>query len=49
VIGTPAAIMVRRASALSPIFRIISELGPMKRILQVSQISAKCAFSDRKP
>ena len=39
--GTPASIIVRRASALSPIRRIVSGRGPMKVIPHSPQISAK--------
>ena len=48
-IGSPAACIVRRASTLSPMRRIISAVGPMKVKPQDSQTSAKCAFSARKP
>ncbi len=47
--GTPAAIIARRAAALSPIARMAAGGGPMKRMLQASQTSAKWAFSARKP
>ena len=49
VTGTPAAATVFRAIALSPIARIISELGPMNRMWHDSHTSAKCAFSERNP
>ena len=47
--GTPASIIVRRASALSPMRRICSGVGPMKTRPLRSQISANSAFSARKP
>ena len=47
--GTPALRAFSRASDLSPIRRIDSGEGPMKRILQDWQTSAKWAFSDRNP
>ena len=49
VTGTPAAIIVLRASDLFPIRFIISALGPMKAILHFSHSSANFAFSERKP
>jgi len=49
VTGTPALRMVCRATFLSPIMRMFSAEGPMKTMLQFLQISAKCAFSERKP
>ena len=48
-IGRPAVFMVRLASALSPMRRIISGLGPMNVNPHDSQTSTKCAFSDRNP
>ena len=47
--GSPASFMVRRATALSPILRIISGVGPMKVKPHEAHTSAKCAFSDRNP
>ncbi len=47
--GTPAFCAVSRALALSPICLMLSGLGPMKRIPVELQISAKLAFSARKP
>ncbi len=47
--GSPAARMVRRATALSPIWRIISGVGPMNTNPHDAHTSAKCAFSDRNP
>ena len=49
VVGTPLASAVARAVALSPIIEITFAEGPMNWILQLSQISAKRAFSERKP
>jgi hypothetical protein len=48
VTGTPALRAVARAMFLSPIARIASLLGPMNLMWQLSQTSAKCAFSARK-
>jgi len=48
-IGTPAAVMVRRASTLSPIILMTSGLGPMNLMLQSSQIFAKVSDSARNP
>ena len=48
-IGRPAALMVRLASDLSPMRRIISGVGPMNVKPQDVATSTKCAFSDRKP
>jgi hypothetical protein len=47
--GRPAAFIVARATALSPILRIISGVGPMNTKPHEAHTSAKCAFSDRKP
>jgi len=49
MIGTPAASIVSRALALSPISRIMLGAGPMNRIRHASQTSAKWADSARKP
>jgi len=49
MIGTPAASIVSRARALSPIRRMTLGLGPMNRRWQASHTSAKCADSARKP
>jgi len=49
VTGTPALIMLRRASVLSPMRRMTSALGPTKRMPRSAQISASSAFSERKP
>ena len=48
-IGTPALRMVSRAATLSPMARMAELGGPMNLMLQFSQTSAKCAFSDKKP
>ncbi len=48
-IGTPALTIAARAEILPPIRRISAGVGPMKRSLQRSHISANSAFSDRKP
>ena len=47
--GMPSRLAVRLASILSPMMRICSALGPMKVMLWSARISAKRAFSDRKP
>ena len=47
--GTPAAAIVRRALSFTPIKRVTPGDGPMKRMLDSSQTSAKSAFSLRKP
>ncbi len=47
--GTSASTAVRRAIALSPIWRICCGVGPMKARWLRSQISENSAFSDRKP
>ncbi len=47
--GSPACFMVWRATALSPILRIMSGVGPMNVKPLEAHTSAKCAFSDRKP
>ena len=47
--GTPASIMVFRASDLLPILLIISALGPINAILHSAHSLANLAFSDRKP
>jgi hypothetical protein len=49
VMGTPLAMAVARAVALSPIIEITLAEGPMKVMPEDSQISAKRAFSERKP
>ena len=49
VTGTLFSIIVLRAVALSPIFLIASEVGPINLIPCFSQISAKSARSDIKP
>src|SRR5581483_4933951 len=45
-IGTPAFFMAPRAFSFSPIRRVTSGGGPMNLMLQVSQTSAKLAFSE---
>ena len=47
--GMPASLTVCLALILSPMTRICSGLGPMKVMPWASTISAKRAFSDRKP
>ena len=47
--GMPSRLAVRLASILSPMRRMCSALGPMKWTLCSSRISAKRAFSERKP
>jgi len=47
--GTLAAAAVWRATALSPILRMTSGLGPMNLILAAAHFSAKPARSERKP
>ena len=47
--GMPSRLAVRLASILSPIRRMWLGFGPMKWMLCSSRISAKRAFSDRKP
>ena len=47
--GIPNFCAVILASILSPIHLICSGLGPIKTILWASTISAKSAFSDKKP
>ena len=47
--GMPRRSAVRLASILSPMSRMCSAFGPMKAISCSSRISAKRAFSDRKP
>ena len=49
VTGTPNFVAVARAVFLSPIMLITSAEGPMNLILHSLQISAKWAFSLRKP
>ena len=49
VMGTPALRAASRAAFLSPIVRMAAGGGPMNRMLQDAQTSAKCAFSARKP
>ena len=48
-IGTPAFFIARRARALSPISRMTLGSGPMNRMWQASQTSARYALSERKP
>ena len=48
-VGTLAFLASLRASILSPSSRMASTPGPMNSILQSRQISAKWAFSARKP
>ena len=48
-IGTPAFFIARRARALSPIRRMTCGSGPMKRMWQASQTSARYALSERNP
>ena len=45
----PSALAVRFASILSPMVRMCSALGPMKVMSWSCRISAKRAFSLRKP
>ena len=47
--GTPSAAIAALAAILSPIMRICAGDGPMKVSPCASTISAKRAFSDRKP
>ena len=47
--GIPRRLAVDFASILSPMMRMCSDVGPMKVMLCSSRISAKRAFSDRKP
>ena len=47
--GRPASRMVRRATALSPIARIMSAAGPMNVKPHEAHTSAKWALSDRNP
>ncbi len=47
--GAPACLAMERAWALSPMSRMASGDGPMKVMPQARQISAKAAFSDRRP
>lgn len=47
--GMPASSTVCLAVILSPMTRMCSGLGPMKVMPWASTISAKRAFSDRKP
>jgi Mg/Co/Ni transporter MgtE len=49
VTGTPAAVMVVRAMALSPISSIDSGPGPMKVMPLAAHRREKAAFSARKP
>ena len=48
-VGTPAFFARARLMALSSSAFMARGLGPMNRILQLSQTSAKWAFSERKP
>ena len=45
----PSRVIVRRASLLSPIWRIESGRGPIKLRRDASHRAAKVAFSDRQP
>ena len=47
--GTPSRRMASLAAILSPMMRMCSAVGPMKASPCASTISAKRAFSDRKP
>ena len=47
--GTPASIMVLRASDLLPILLMISADGPIKVMLHSAHSLANLAFSERKP
>jgi len=47
--GIPSLRAVSLAVILSPMIRMCSEVGPMNVIECSSRISAKRAFSDRKP
>ena len=47
--GMPRRLAVDFASILSPMMRMCSDVGPMKVMECSSRISAKRAFSDRKP
>ena len=47
--GMPKRRAVALASILSPMMRMCSDVGPMKVMPCSSRISAKRAFSDRKP
>ena len=47
--GMPAFCAAARAAILSPIRRICADVGPIKVIPCLSTISAKSAFSDKKP
>ena len=47
--GMPSSCAVCLATILSPIMRMCSGVGPMKVKPCASTISAKRAFSDRKP
>ena len=47
--GTPAAFMVRLASALLPMSAMVLGLGPMKVMLQASQTWANSVDSERNP
>ena len=49
VTGTPASIIRRRASILSPMARMTSPEGPTKTRPSASQASAKSPFSARNP
>ena len=49
ITGTSFSIIVLRALALSPIFLIDWEEGPINLMLCCSQIAAKSALSDKKP
>ncbi len=48
-VGMPRRFAVRLASILSPMMRMCSDFGPMKVMPWLSRISAKRAFSERKP
>jgi hypothetical protein len=47
--GTPAFVMAAFALTLSPMRRMVSARGPMNTKPDFSTLSAKSAFSDRKP
>ena len=49
MVGTPASIMVFLAWALLPDAAIMSDVGPMKVMLHLSQMRANFASSERKP
>ena len=47
--GMPASFMVRLASDLFPILSISSPEGPINAMPNLAHLSAKAAFSERKP